>query len=187
MPGRTIPEAVRNYLEPLQRSVSCLAGVGKIVTSSRVVKVGDFGTWILNGPEGMQLPNFGTLHAQQRYEVVETDPEHRLANSGENFRVSTREYLYKVQIAAGDHTMMWHWHPVGNSPERRPHIHPSFNQKAHMPSGRMAIEDVIEGCIALGAKESRDDWQKVLMESGGLHKLHRTWVDEPGDLQRNRP
>jgi hypothetical protein len=63
MPGRTPAEAIRNYIDPLQRAVSCLEGVAKILLTQRVHRIGDIGAWILNGPDGMPLRGFGTLYA----------------------------------------------------------------------------------------------------------------------------
>ncbi|MGW5299100.1 hypothetical protein ACWEQV_12660 [Rhodococcus aetherivorans] len=154
--------------------------MAKILTPGRVVNVGDHGSWILNGPEGMSLRGFGTFWAQQRYELVYTSETH-YEETNERFRVSTREYLYKVVLDKGGYEIRWHWHPQGNSPEKRPHIHPSFNLKAHMPSGRIALEDVIESCIELGATPSCQDYRERLAETGGIHKLYRTWSNEPGE------
>lgn len=178
MPGRTPAEAVRNYVDPLQQAVSCLEGVAKILVTDRVQRVGDYGAWILNGPDGMNLRDFGTFYAQQRFELVETSEEHQRFEPRERFRVSTREYIYRVALQTGQE-IHWHWHPKGNSPERRPHVHPSLNLKAHIPGPRAALEDVIEGCIALGARPSCADWRERLAETGGVHKLYRTWVDDP--------
>lgn len=180
MPGRTPADAVRNYIEPLQTAVSCLDGVAKILVTARVHRVGDLGAWILNGPDGMALHGFGTFYAQQQFELVETSEEHRQYKAGEHYRVSTREYIYRLALDTGEQ-IRWHWHPKGNSPERRPHIHPSFNLKAHLPGSRVALEDVIEGCIQLGARASCDDWRQKLGETGGVHKLYRTWVDDPNE------
>ena len=47
----------------------------------------------------------------------------------------------------------------------------------------MALEDIVEGCIELGALPSCPDWKERLLETGGVHKLYRTWVDDP-DEQR---
>ena len=55
MPGRTPAEAIRNYVDPLQKAVSCLDGVAKILLTQRVTRIGDHGAWILNGPDGMAL------------------------------------------------------------------------------------------------------------------------------------
>ncbi|KHJ73397.1 hypothetical protein QR64_07270 [Rhodococcus sp. Chr-9] len=125
----------------------------------------------------MTLRGFGRFWASQRYELVETSDEH-FDVTGERYRVSTREYLYKVVLDAG-HEIRWHWHPKGNSPERRPHIHPSFDLAAHIPSGRAVLEEVIEGCIEMGATPACDDYKDRLLATGGIHKLYRTWADNP--------
>jgi hypothetical protein len=142
------------------------------------------GAWILNGPDGMPLRNFGVLFAQQRFELVHTSEDH-FQYSNERFRVTTHEYIYRLELRTGEQ-IRWHWHPRGNSPERRPHIHPSFNLKAHLPGPRIALEDVIEGCIELGAPASCSDWKDRLAETGGVHKLYRSWVDDPEEMRRGR-
>ena len=180
MPGRTPAEAVSNYVDPLQKAVSCLEGVAKILLTQRVHHIGDYGAWILNGPDGMPLRGFGTFHAQQRFELVETSEAHREYAPRERFRVTTHEYIYRVKLDSGPQ-IRWHWHPEGSSPERRPHIHPSFNLKAHLPCSRIALEDVIESCIELGARPACSDWKQRLAETGGVHKLYRTWVNQPGE------
>ncbi|MBI3213163.1 MAG: hypothetical protein HYZ38_05045 [Mycobacterium sp.] len=130
----------------------------------------------------MILPDFGRLYAAQRFQVVNTTENDHVDPDREPFRVSTREYIYRLVMNKG-HVIEWHWHPQGNSHERRPHIHPAIDPKAHLPGPRFAMEDVIESCIQLGAKPSREDWAARLLESGGIHKLYRTWVNEPGERQ----
>jgi hypothetical protein len=179
MPGRTAAEAIRNYIDPIQRAVSCFGGHGNICVSSRVFTYGDFGAWSLNDPaQGMTLPQFGTFYAQQRFELVKTTEKEHADPEREPYRVSTREYIYKLAMNTGV-VVEWRWHPLGRSDERRPHMHPSFDRKAHMPGPRIAIEDVIEGCIQVGAPTSCEDWKDRLLETGSTHKLYRTWVDEP--------
>ncbi|WP_009477409.1 hypothetical protein [Rhodococcus sp. JVH1] len=141
--------------------------------------MGDTGAWILNGATGMVLPRFGVFHAQQLFELVECDPK-RFDLSAGKYRVSTRMYAYNL-VADEGWKMQWHWHPDGNSPEHRPHIHPTVNPKAHMPSGRHTLEDIVEGCIQLGAQPGCDDWAKRLLETSGPHKLYRTWVNDPNE------
>ncbi|KMV21596.1 hypothetical protein BMW24_022930 [Mycobacterium heckeshornense] len=133
----------------------------------------------------MRLPRFGTFYAQQRFELIETSEEHREYAPSERYRVTTREYIYRVELEAGPE-IRWHWHPDGNSPEHRPHIHLWFNLRAHLPGPRIVLEDVIEGCIELGARAACGDWKQRLAETGGLHKLYRTWVNEPTE-RRSRP
>jgi hypothetical protein len=129
----------------------------------------------------MRLEGFGTLFAQQRFELVRTTKDVHPDYRRLRYRVSTRYYNYRVKLDNGDHEILWHWHPIGNSDERRPHIHPPFDLKAHMPGPRYALEDVIESCIELGAKHGCDDWRKRLAVTGGRHKKHQTWTNAPGE------
>ncbi|MGL5442464.1 MAG: hypothetical protein ACRDDJ_08345, partial [[Mycobacterium] stephanolepidis] len=174
---------IRNYIDPLQQAVSCL-GCAKIQLSQTPKKYGEFGAWVLNGGDGMALRGFGKFYATQRFELVPTTADLHDAPEKEPFRVSTREYIYRLEITDKSHVIEWHWHPVGNSDERRPHIHPAINRDAHLPGPRMVLEDVIEGCIALGATPACEDWKERLAATGGVHKLYRTWVHEPGDLKK---
>ncbi len=178
MPGRTPKEAVDAYIEPLRTAASCLKGFGKIMLAKPVKNVGDQSTWMLCGEDGMELPKFGSLYATQAFELVETDPQ-RFDISKGRFRVSTRMYLYKVRTPS--YEVRWHWHPGGNSHEQRPHVHPSFNLEAHLPTARCVFEEIIEGCIRLGAEPACGDWEEKLLETGGIHKLYRTWVNHPAE------
>jgi hypothetical protein len=184
MPGRRPADAIRAYIDPLQSAVSCLSGVAKIVMSERVRVIGDQGAWILNSPAGMPLDGFGTLFAQQRFELVPTTADVHPDYERLPYRVSTREYIYRVVMDCG-HEMRWHWHPMGNSHESRPHIHPSFNLKAHIPGPRYTLEEVIEACIELGAKRACDDWRERLADTGERHKKHRTWTSDPDERERS--
>lgn len=190
MPGHNPQEAVRNYLDPLQRVVSCLKGGAKIIRSGKILRVGDVGSWILNGPTGMVLPRFGSFHAQQYFELVECDPE-RFDLSAGAYRVSTRMYAYKVVFdktrEQAGFEIRWHWHPGGKSPEDRPHIHPSMKLKAHLPSSRHTLEEVVEGVLELGAEASCTDYKARLMETGGIHKVYRTWVNDPSESKTTLP
>jgi hypothetical protein len=161
--------------------VSCLAGVAKIAMSESVHAVGDEGAWILNGPTGMWLEGFGTLFALQRFELVRTTKDIHPDYGRLRYRVSTRYYNYRVKLSDGGHEIRWHWHPVGHSDERRPHIHPSFNLSAHIPGPRYTLEEVIEACIELGAKPACNDWHERLTATGERHKKHRTWTSDPGE------
>lgn len=179
MPGRKPADAVRAYIEPIQQAFSCLQGVAKVNHANRVRNVGDIGAWILNA-DGMTLPGFGHLQAQQKYELVHTSEAH-FADTGERYRVSTRGYLYEVRREVDDTQIAWHWHPDGTSSVVRPHIHPSFDRKIHLVGPRAVIEDIIENCIAMGAEPACDDWATKLAETGGVHKLYRSWSSSPDE------
>ena len=132
----------------------------------------------------MRLDGFGTFFAQQRFELVPTTEDVHPDYRQLPYRVSTRDYNYRLKLDDGGHEIRWHWHPVGHSDEARPHIHPSFNLKAHIPGPRYTLEDVIEACIELGASHACEDWRERLAETGGRHKRHRTWATDPNERSR---
>jgi hypothetical protein len=134
MPGRTPQDAIRAYIDPLQRAASCLPGSGKIVLSaSGVRRLNDEGWWLLNCDEGLHIPQLGFLRAKQRFRLVATDAPRIGAGK---YRVTNVNYLYGLRLDKGDHEILWHWHPDVNSPEPRPHMHLSFAGTAHLPCAR---------------------------------------------------
>jgi len=99
------------------------------------------------------------------------------------WRTSTRGYLYGLDDADGHEILGYHWHPYGRSPETRPHLHlgagagvrrPELTS-AHLPTGRIAIEDVLRMTITdFGVQPLRADWQQVLAESQAAFERSRT-------------
>lgn len=179
MPGRTSAEAIRVYLEPLQRAVSCLPGSGKIVArTTKINKVGDEGAWILNGDEGLPISSLGVLQARQNFRLVETDRSRFGAEVG-RFRITTLSYIYGLRLESGA-SIDWHWHPTGNSDEQRPHMHVHFGGSAHLPCARHTFEDVIESCIELNnGIAACKDWRERLDASRADHVEHRSWTQLP--------
>jgi len=84
-----------------------------------------------------------------------------LPGTQSGFRVSTTRVHLPLEMDEGPQ-IRWRWHPEGNSLERRPHIHPSFNLKAPLLPGSHT---------ACAGRNER------LLEAGGVHKVYRTWVD----------
>jgi hypothetical protein len=159
MPGRSPHAAIDAYIGPLQRAVSCLPGSGKIqILTTKIKKIGDQGAWVLNGgdDDGLHIPGLGSLSARQQFQLVATEPKPVAAVAGK-FRITTLSYRYKLTIDSEE--IRWDWHPGGNSPEQRPHMHLSINPEAHLPCARTVFEDVVESCIALGATPTCPDWQ----------------------------
>lgn len=115
------------------------------------------------------------FEASQRFRLIEI-PENDHRREAGKFRVTTLEYAYNL-IRPSHGTLSWHWHPNGNSTEARPHMHLPGDSRGHYPTARFAIEDVIEWVITAGARPACLDWDQRLMETGGVHKLYRSWVD----------
>lgn len=137
-----------------------------------------------------------TLSAFIITEVVD-DPE---SNSKQKpKRVTTREYIYQISSCADNGPLYeFHWHPEKidretlepvklkkgeKSPFPYPHIHvrathtrfDNLNKK-HIPSGRVAFEDVIQFMLGdCGAKPIRKDWEPVLKANRKTFDELRKW------------
>ena len=157
-------------MDPLRAAVACL-GPGKIVTSPGGMSDTKFDhSWTLNYPgSGMVFSGGFCFRASMSYRFVEHD---------EGWRVTTLEYIY--ELSCGDE-FLWssHWHPVGSSPETRPHLHVAIpgagDENVHRPVGRMTFEDAVEWVIGSGVEPVRDDWEDVLTRSKEVHIRYRTW------------
>lgn len=127
-----------------------------------------------NGP--IVVADTFQLHLAMKYEIVRvTDPEqHHLGP----WKVKTRAYDYLLRDEQGK-AVAWHWHPGRDSGFQAPHMHVwrgPLSHKAHLASGRVAVEEVIRTCITdLGTPPVRTDWDSTLMASEGPFKLYRTW------------
>ena len=100
------------------------------------------------------------------------------------FRVSTATYLYSLEDEDGREVVAYHWQPDGRSPITWPHLHLGaaceignrWVADAHLPTGRVAIEQVLRLAIEdLGAEPLRDDWRDVLEETLDAHRQWRSW------------
>jgi hypothetical protein len=85
--------------------------------------------------------------------------------------VSTFGYSYALREPEGPEIIAYHWHPGRRSPIDFPHLHLGAGagigreelQKAHIPTGRVELEDVLLMAIReFGVRSRRDDWQEIL-------------------------
>lgn len=126
---------------------------------------------MLAGGEAVQLRgrNDLSLWVHQNYRVVE------LEGRGRSWTVRTVGYVYRL-VAGGRELVAYHWHPRGRSPHTFPHMHlgPAAEigftdiGRAHLPTGRIGLADVLRLAIRdLGVEPRRDDWREVLDEAQG--------------------
>jgi hypothetical protein len=103
------------------------------------------------------------------------------------YKASTLAYVYSVRLteAPDDEVLAWHWHPLTTPDRPAPHMHVTADirqlgtklSKLHIPSGRVAFEEVVRFLIAdLGVTPSRDDWQEVIGEAEDRFRAFRTWA-----------
>ena len=135
--ARSPAEARNRYLHWLQKPLSVVKPQGVWFVGKAVR--GDF--YVSTTPSVISLKrNNGPrvyFRATQKIQIGE-DP--LLAKS---YKVLTRAYSYTLSNdePQSDELYGWHWHP--DSPYSRPHLH-FGNEKIHLPTGRVAFEDVLQ-------------------------------------------
>jgi hypothetical protein len=83
--------------------------------------------------------------------------------------------MYVLRVEEAKH-FAFHWHPDGKSDVTWPHLHVYEERKLHVPTGRVAIEQIVRLAIDLGAPPIRDDWEDVLARSLSRFQDWRTWA-----------
>lgn len=185
MPGRSPAEAVTNFLDPIQRAISCVTRAPLIISPGGRGVLGRVHslTWDeaepvrVRGPEDDVL----TLDLSIQYEIVHI-PQDRHRGP---YKVSTRGYMHSLQTIDGAEVIAFHWHPDGKSDVQDPHMHIGSTQlnpagvitkKHHIPGRRMSVEEVLRYCIEqVGVEPLRPDWKPVLADSEDLFRLWATW------------
>lgn len=104
-----------------------------------------------------------TLAVSEHYFIV--DRPHA------GWQVDRAAYFYAVGRLDTGELLAYHWHPRGKSPVIEPHLHVRAHiqigerwlGKVHLPTGSIALEDIVTLAIQeLGAEPLRDDWAALL-------------------------
>lgn len=183
MPGASPYEAVQACVAPLQRVIFCV--------STAVLGVGG-GTYISSAPHVLTLANgperLGRTGGDGRPEVVLSVAQQYAIrdDGGGSHRVQTLAYTCKIDEAAEGHEILaYHWHPGSISPVRYPQLHLCFGarigreefRKAHLPTGRIALEDFVQFLIeGFEVRPAREDWLEVLNRTRQEFRENRSWA-----------
>jgi hypothetical protein len=140
--GKTPEEAREAFIRPLQRALSCVCPAQLVVGWAQP---GDVQALTLSeDPVILQTTGERTqrleLSVQQQYRLVQVeDPERG------PWKVSTLAYRYGVNDAQGRKLLGYHWHPLGKSRWKPPHLHVSEGRLAglHLPSSRVSLEALL--------------------------------------------
>ena len=117
------------------------------------------------------------LRYRHQYRIVEAEGDRG------PWKVTTVKYSYGLE-ADGREIVSFQWHPDGASSMTEPHLHLGAGAEigleplagAHVPTGRVSIEDVLLFAIQdLKAEPKRDDWDVVLRDGKQKHEQWRTW------------
>jgi hypothetical protein len=167
MAGKDAREAIRNFEEPLQEALSCLIHPGMYVRSMGDPSSALYALMLANSPAQLGHDRRLALEMIQHFRVIEA-PVPRGP-----YKVQTVAYYYTVREVAdpGREVFAYHWHPRGHSHITFPHLHLYHGagtirdevRKAHFPTGRMALEDILRLVIqAFHVIPLRDDWEGIL-------------------------
>lgn len=145
MAGKAPAEAVKAFIGPIQEALGFFAS-GKVTADT--YKPDTVGILTFNGGEVVKLrgSNKIGLCVSMHYRIVKVDDAERGP-----WKVSTVGYMYGLRIN-GAKLYDYHWHPISQSHEDRPHLHCAAVGKGHIPTGRVMIEDVLNLAIELGAE-----------------------------------
>jgi len=90
---------------------------------------------------------------------------------GRGWAATLTAYRYDLWDRDGREILSYHWHPFARSPVTTPHLHLGVGvaswrpelATAHLPTGRVGLEDVLLLAIqGLGVPSLRDDWYTIL-------------------------
>jgi hypothetical protein len=113
---------------------------------------------------------------------VRLSAEHQLTlDVGEHYRVREGSDGWEVEVVSyfyvfarhNEDVIVYHWHPYGRSPIRRPHLHvladlqigERWLGKVHLPTGFVAIEDIVTLAIREPRAEPlREDWEALIAD-----------------------
>ena len=166
MPGRTPAEAVGEYVDAIQRAVSCI--------TDAVVGVGG-GYYVSDSPHILTLNERRPVRLRRMpdvwlafrkyYRIVESEIRHA------PWTVEEEGYEYSIMDADRREVLAYHWHPMGRSSFITQHLHIGHGamlgrdelQTAHLPTGRVSLADTIRLLIRdFGATPRRPDWESIL-------------------------
>lgn len=181
LPGKTPNEAFDAYARPLKDALACITS--EVLLRRRVPKSdGKIGIplWeflFINNPVRLKDSPFA-FNFSQYFRVVPFDP---------GYKVKTEAYTYEIMDDATRHELFsFHWEPNAPSSQIKiPHMHLGFatkghslpiDNKAHVPSGRVSVEDVISFLISeLGVPPLRLDWKDTIATTRQAFMTYKSW------------
>ena len=169
MAGNTAAEAVSNYIEPFNRALSCV--------SQGQVRPSNGGYDPAQNPHALsafaRIKLIGSryeLTVAQNYEIIHV-PDDKVRGP---WRVRTLGYAYEV--FDDDFVMGYHWHPTSEG-VLFPHLHWKVEHEHHLPTGRVAFEDVILCLLGepFNVPEARANAKDVLGYGRERFEMYRSW------------
>ena len=168
MLGRTEAEAVSNYVEMIQRAVSCVSD--SVVSVRGGYYVADTShTLVMNRGNPVRLGGTSALwlSIQQYYRIVGSETPRT------PWTVAEVGYRYEVMDADAREILAYHWHPTGQSSFVSQHLHIGHGamlgreefQNAHLPTGYVSVADLVRLLVEdFGVTPRHGNWESVLSD-----------------------
>lgn len=183
MTTNKVQAALINYTSEIQLIVSCVSNVVftvKPLSAERHLLVCSSagGFFAVKRQDGSRLQ-------------IDINQEIETPTEANEFRVSTKYYLYSIADENTDDLVGFHYHPeLTDDPILYPHIHAYAKEdsryktlnlhRRHIPSGRVPLEDVIRWIIdELKVVPARQDWDDVLKRARETFKANHSWTIKP--------
>ena len=101
------------------------------------------------------------------------------------WKVTTEAYYHALEDGNGKEIIAYHWHPNQGSAFSFPHLHIESGiganlgeiHKYHIPTGRVAFEDVLRlAVMEFGVEPCRPDWPDIIGETQARFEQWNTWT-----------
>ena len=177
MPGKNPAEAVREYLAPLQQSMSCF---GKDVIRPNgyepdIIHIATFPS-----------PTIEVMTSNQEILNLAFVQQFAVESRIFGWKVCTRSYHYAIEDQWGKEIIAFHWHPHVNpdNPISYPHMHigagagslRSEVREIHFPTPRIAFEEFGRMLIEdFGVEPERADALQVLNQNLEKFRRWKSW------------
>ena len=180
MAGKLEYEAVQRFRESLQRTLSCIVrGAYVDVKGGYYPSPNPHPLTLMDGlPVELGSGTEFSIRVSQQYRLIEAPSATR------PWRVTTVAYHYTLQEAEGAEILSYQWHPGVPNSVSFPHLHirraagPGGEelQRAHLPTGRVALENFVRLLIVdFGVPPEKDNWEDELAKSLAEFEEDRSW------------
>lgn len=186
MGGRTKHEAVKNFVESMQKSASCVTkSVLKPSKNGYEVAEKPHMLAFLDDPVPLRGAENLALSVRHDYRIVRGEGLYR-------WKVQTVGYYYELQTEFNAEIIAYHWHPESRSPLVFPHMHIGKGSGAtvkglferHFPTIRMSLEEFLWMLIEdFGVRHEQEDWKKILNRGRIRYEKNRTWKYMPTERE----
>lgn len=182
MAGKTPIEAVKKFLQPLQRVLSCITR-GILLVSEGGYRVAPHPHSVLVGTglpvrlKGSLDPSLRFLHT---YRIVED------GGPRGPWKVQSGGYCYALENQQAEELVAYHWHPSWPSTITFPHLHigagaATFRHDLdlRLPTRRISIESFVRLALTQFRVECLDpdrDWSTLLDDTESAFNEWNTWT-----------